>query len=511
MSNSHDATSLLCIQVSAQQLPPEKRIELVKQALAKSKPISTLAEEYGASRKFVYNQLDIARSALESAFTPIPQADESGVLFQLPVTKNWLRQLTLSLILTCHSSYQGVAELFQDCFDTSISKGSISNIVHSVVQGATTINGEQDLSRVHVGAHDEIFQNRQPVLVGCDTESTYCYLLSLEKSRDGTTWGTHLLDLEKAGLQPKFTIADFGNGLRAGQKEAWPDIPCYGDVFHAEQEITHLESFLFNRAVATMKTVESLEKKMVRAKKKNQGTNYSRKLGSARVASEQAIALADDIAILSEWLRNDILSLTGPNAETRKELLDFVVEELRAREHQNKHRIGPVRKRLENHGKDLVAFAHIQDQQLARLAKELEVEPLFVRQIFEIQGIACSDQHRWEAISLLQSLLGHKFYAVENGVKDIISQTVRASSIVENLNSRLRNYFFLRKLLGPEYLELLRFYLNHSQFSRSRRAERIGKSPKELLTGKSHAHWLEMLGFKLFKKEDSQETRNLAA
>ena len=32
---------------------------------------------------------------------------------------------------------------------------------------------------------------------------------------------------------------------------------------------------------------------------------------------------------------------------------------------------------------------------------------------------------------------------------------MRASSIVENLNSRLRNYFFLKKQLGVGYLNLL--------------------------------------------------------
>jgi hypothetical protein len=30
---------------------------------------------------------------------------------------------------------------------------------------------------------------------------------------------------------------------------------------------------------------------------------------------------------------------------------------------------------------------------------------------------------------------------------------------------------------------------------RSECEERVGKSPKELMTGESHPHWLEMLGF----------------
>ena len=77
---------------------------------------------------------------------------------------------------------------------------------------------------------------------------------------------------------------------------------------------------------------------------------------------------------------------------------------------------------------------------------------------------------------------------------------VRASSVVENVNSRLRNYFFLRKEVGQGYLELLRFFLNHRRFLRSEHAERVGKSPAELLNGQEHEHWLEMLGYPLFRR-----------
>jgi len=72
--------------------------------------------------------------------------------------------------------------------------------------------------------------------------------------------------------------------------------------------------------------------------------------------------------------------------------------------------------------------------------------------------------------------------------------------MVENLNSRLRNYFFLRRHIGNDYLDLLRFFLNHRRFMRSERIERVGKSPVELLTGKQHSHWLELLGFERFSR-----------
>ena len=47
---------------------------------------------------------------------------------------------------------------------------------------------------------------------------------------------------------------------------------------------------------------------------------------------------------------------------------------------------------------------------------------------------------------------------------------------------------------GVSYLELLRFFLNHRRFLRSRHAERQGKSPRELMTGHAHPHWLTLLG-----------------
>ena len=37
-------------------------------------------------------------------------------------------------------------------------------------------------------------------------------------------------------------------------------------------------------------------------------------------------------------------------------------------------------------------------------------------------------------------------------------------------------------------------FLNHRRFVRSRHAERQGKSPRELMTGQGHPHWLTLLG-----------------
>ena len=229
---------------AAHCLSPSQRQDLALQVLSRSRSVSELAGEHTVSRKFLYHQADKAHKALEEAFDP-PQ-DEAEVLFFLPVTKAWLRQFVLALVLICHASFRGVVELFRDLLDTSICVGTVHNIVAGAVEQAHKVNAGEDLSAIRVGAHDEIFQSGQPVLVGCDAVSTYCYLLAQEEGRDATTWGVHLLELEARGLHLSHTLADFGKGLRAGQAQAWPGVPCWGDHFHIVAELVQMATFLEN-------------------------------------------------------------------------------------------------------------------------------------------------------------------------------------------------------------------------------------------------------------------------
>ena len=195
----------------AQRLLPQERQDLAVQVLAGAQPVSDLAREHEVSRKFLYQQAHTAQDALTQAFDPDSKTQD--VLFHLPVTKAWLRQLVLALVLIGHSPYRAVVELFRDLFDWRISLGTVHNIVASAVEPARVISRGCDLGGVRIGAHDEIFQASQPVLVGVDTASTYCYLLSLEDHRDAETWGVRLLELVDQGFDPDATVADAGAGL----------------------------------------------------------------------------------------------------------------------------------------------------------------------------------------------------------------------------------------------------------------------------------------------------------
>jgi hypothetical protein len=206
------------------------------------------------------------------------------------------------------------------------------------------------------------------------------------------------------------------------------------------------------------------------------------------------------LTTLYRWLKNDILSLVGPSYADRKELFKFLIEELRSRETMCSHKIEPMRKYLENHNDNLLEFVPIMETYFYEIAQEFEVPLSGVLAVYQLKALPSSSRKHWERYAKLRAQLGQKFYWIESMVDQVLENTVRANSLVENLNSRLRTYFTLRRELGNEYLEFLRFFLNHRRFMRSEYPDRVGKSPAELLTGEKHKHWLEMLGFELFKQ-----------
>jgi hypothetical protein len=471
-------------------LPVSDRKDLAIQALARSTTISDLSVQHNVSRKFVYQQARKAGAALDDVF--LSGAPEDDVLFQLTVSKTWLRQMIVALTLICRSSYRGVVEVLRDLLGVPISIGTVHHVLQSATQQAEVVNHDQDLSGIRVGLHDEIFQGTMPVLAGVDAASTYCYLLAVTEHRDADTWGVHLLDATQQGLKPDYTIADGGQGLRAGQRVAWDDTPCHGDVFHIQRQCEGLANTLSHLAKGARSRCEKLEAKIGRTGQLGPDDELAVEL--AWQTETQAQGLARDIRTLTQWLSHDVLALAGPALTTRQVLFDFIVEELVKREPQDVRRIRPLRVALQNQRDDLLAFAGVLDAKLADIAQAHVIPASLVREACVLHRLPSTSSAYWQGWNRLRAKLGGKFHMLFDAVSRAMAQTPRSSSLVENLNSRLRTYFTLRRHLGGSYLGLLRFFLNHRRFMRSRCAERNGKSPRELMTSQGHPHWLTLLG-----------------
>ncbi|WP_121970802.1 hypothetical protein [Leptolyngbya sp. BC1307] len=319
--------------------------------------------------------------------------------------------------------------------------------------------------------------------------------------RDEDTWGCHLLDVIEQGFDPDYTIADGGSGLRAGQKAVMPETPCHGDVFHIQHQFEQVVNGLTRRIQGGPARLLKQAQQMANTRLKD---IVAQKLLSQQWLAEQReqalICLAQDVKTLLGWFSHDVLALAGPPLAVRQELFDFIVLELQQREDERYPAIRKLRKALHNQRDQLLAFAGVVDQKLAKIAEDFELPSQAVREVCLLHRKHDTSNAYWVRWNQLHSQLSSKFHGVMEAVGKALEETPRASSMVENLNSRLRNYFFLRRSLGDSYLSLLQYFLNHRCFMRSLKPERVGKSPKQLLTGEAHPHWLELLGFKRFQR-----------
>jgi hypothetical protein len=322
-------------------------------------------------------------------------------LFTLTITKTWLRQAIVGLVLICHSSYRGVVEFLRDLLGVSISVGTVHQVLELVTQNAGAVNREQDLSGIRVGLHDEIFHDSKPVLTGVDAASTYCYLLVAAQHRDADTWGVHLLDATKQGLKPAYTIADAGQGLRAGQRAAWGNTPCHGDVFHIQRQCEGLANTLARLAKGATSRCKTLQAKIERdAARRYPDDQLASELALARQAETKAHRLARDIRTLIQWLSHDVLALAGPMLATRQVLFDFLVEELSYRETEDVRRIRPVRVALQNQRNDLLAFAGVLDAKLATIAQAHAVAEPLVREACVLHRLPSTSSAYWQGWNL---------------------------------------------------------------------------------------------------------------
>jgi hypothetical protein len=90
------------------------RRDLAIRALANSASVTDLSAEHGVSRKLVYEQKSKASAALDETFAIDASHADEEVLFELKVTRRWLRQVILALTLICRSSFRGVIEFLLD-------------------------------------------------------------------------------------------------------------------------------------------------------------------------------------------------------------------------------------------------------------------------------------------------------------------------------------------------------------------------------------------------------------
>lgn len=239
--------------------------------------------------------------------------------------------------------------------------------------------------------------------------------------------------------------------------------------------------------------------KMERAKLKRKGNAFSVRLAKASRVRVQAEFVYNHVSTLGSWLQYDILQLAGCNPIDRERLFDFILVELTTVA-AHSPRILAFAKSLIHQKEGLLAASHVLNREFQQIGIRYNISEQ------DVWDVCCVTKYDINTLSYhnkadaLALILGEQYDQIEDEVLGVLAATPRCSSMIENFNSRLRPYLDARKLITSESLDLIRFYLNHQIFLRSKHDYMQRKSPAEVLTGISHSNWLDMLGFQRFKR-----------
>lgn len=446
--------------------------------------VTELAAASNLSRTTVYNE----KNKVLKLATASEEAAESCAT--IAITQNFLERMVVSLSLDCHASLEGIQRFAESVLDQHLSIGKISCIIQEAAERARAFDDQISLETIQQGANDEIFQCGHPVLTGIDVESTYIYLLEEAGDRTSDTWELYMEDRKDHGLNLEVTIQDGGNGLMSGIPKAFPEADIQLDVFHALRYIGVEFSKLERKAYSLIEKETELEK---RACGKQPRKKTKEQLAQIHPKTEEAIKQYDVFYILFGWLR-ELLGFSGYSMADTCMLVRFVLNEMDLAAGEKKQLIAAIAK-FRKALPQILSFHGRLQKQLEVTAKEKGISPDAFMLLYRMRTLDSASMEYNQLVYQLVEMLMNDYDRVETEFKKVIDHTKKASSLVENLNSRIRVYMDLKREVPQNYFSLLKVYFNLKKYRRSRKAERKGKSPLELMSGKEQPDFLEALGY----------------
>ena len=447
--------------------------------------VSEIAQEVEMSRQYVYEQKAKVAQYVASLDTAEPEVP------LLKLDKKTINRMILSLAFDCQAPYDGIVRFFDAVIvEKRVSAGHISELLAEASKRAEEYDREIDLSSIRQGANDEIFQCGVPILTGIDPESTYTYLLEEAGDRTADTWELYLDELKAQELNLETSINDGGAGIMAGVRQAFPEAQIQADTFHAMhalgKEVSRLENKAHRQIRQEAALAANLSGKKPRAKNKE-------RLAQTRPEVEAAINLYDTIFILFTWLK-ETLSFSGYSMAEAMMLSQWILHEMNELSKNNpglRSEIAKVSKMLPS----LLSFIGRLEREMEVVAKEtglpIEGFHLMYRQKTHAPGSAQNSEIQCKQALLLVE----KYPEARNKFDQILRGTKKASSLVENLNGRIRVFIEVKRVIPPRFFVLLKVYFNTRRYHRSRHKERVGKNPLELLTGCPQPNFFEAIGY----------------
>jgi hypothetical protein len=456
--------------------------------------MTEIANSYRISRTLLYQLILAANLQLEVLF-----GDEKRLLQN---NHQHLEHLLLLLRLEGNCSLLSISSILKALQYHPNSVGYLSHFFQSAGQTLPSIL-LMPSKKVVFYLSDEIFAIDVPILVTIDAQSTTILNIELASDRSAETWRAHFEALEDHHFVSLGMASDRGTGLVAGYQAACDMALWVADYFHEFRDLFELLHQLERKAYAAMGKEYAAARTFVHAKSEANLQKRLQQYETAHTACEQAMGLYDHLAMLLHLLR-EALQLCSAHGRLRTQedvrselrLLFDMIEELASTAIPKT--LKPIRAHLDD---ILVPF-----KQVEAIAAELRVvvphdaldflvlawhhAHLIYQSGAQPQRAHHKERDFWLACA--EGLLDDAFDTLKALVFDKLDSIVRASSLVEMVNSLIRPALNSCKgQITQETLNLLMFYHNHRRYKSGKRQ---GKAPIELLTGEPlEAPWWELL------------------
>ena len=446
--------------------------------------VDEISKQTGMSREYIYQQ----KEKVETYASSLDEATENGQLVEL--SKTFIIRMILILTLHCRSSLEGIQRCFEDLYQIHVSIGYISGIINDAAVRAQVFDDSIRLEGIQQGANDEIFQGGTPILTGIDAESSYIYLLEEASNRKAETWEIYMQDRKDMGLELDTSINDGAAALIAGISKVYPEADIQLDVFHDIFEIGKEVSKVERKAYALIKEEYDLKERL---EGKRPQKKAKEKLEDIIPKAEEAIEIYDKINILYCWLK-ELLNFSGYGTEDATALAVFVLNEME----KTAAGFPGLQKECEKTRKklpSLLLFVKRLEKAMKQSAQELGIPLEAFHIMYRQLSLDMSNQEYQNMEYQLVIMLMEKYDEARCEFQKLLNKIKKASSLVENLNGRIRDYIDIKRTIPTRFFVLLKVYFNTKRYRRSRRPERVGRSPFELLTGKPQPSFLEALGY----------------
>src|SRR5216684_4115952 len=456
--------------------------------------MTEIANSYRISRTFLYQLLLMATLQLETLFS------DEKLLFQKD--HRHLESLLFLLRLEGNCSLLSIASIVKALEYHPNSVGHLSQFFHSAGQTLPSTLVIPSKKWVFY-LSDEIFAMHTPILVTIDARSTTILNIELASDRSADTWRAHFEALADHQFFSLGMASDRGLGLVAGYQAACDMALWVADYFHEFRDLFEVLQQLERKAYAAIGKEDDAAQKFARAKSASNLAKRLQQYDTAHHACEQAMALYDQLAMLLHLLR-EALQLCSPhgrlrtveNVRSELTLLFDMIAELDCA--AITHTLKPLRTSLDD---IVVPFAQAEaiHAELRAVVPHDALDFLVLAwhhdHLVYQSGSKPKRYHQQERdfwLACAEGLLGNEFDPLKALVFDKLDTIVRASSLVEMVNSLIRPYLNSCKgQITQETLNLIMFYHNHRRYKSGKRQ---GKAPIELLTGKPlEAPWWELL------------------